>query len=333
MIPIYTINADDSYHIGHEHGLKLKKRIKECIKVYCKRWNIAESEAEYYGSQYREIVKKLTPNLYLEIKGIAKGSNSSEEIILALNARTEIMQRIGIFHNECSTISIKENQLMGMNWDWVADLEGLSVFLKIINKKKPNILMLAEPGIVGKVGINDHGIGVTLNILKYGKIVEGLPVHLLLRKLLESKDDFEVKEVVKNLAEDQSSNINILTRNSNFNLELLGKEPYVFSEELNFCHTNHSIYSKEISRHIYSINSIKRLGLLNNCVESLSNFNTSVIFKLLEIQEPAEVFRKYKNINGEAIGTIISMVFDLKKQSISFKTASDRKTITEYTLN
>lgn len=47
--------------------------------------------------------------------------------------------------------------------------------------------MITEAGIIGKIGLNSHGVGCTLNAIKsHGVSFEKLPCHLALRTVMES---------------------------------------------------------------------------------------------------------------------------------------------------
>ncbi len=65
---------------------------------------------------------------------------------------------------------------------------------------KHSILMMTEPGIIGKIGFNSCGLGVTLNFLERTNFVKtGVPVHILLRAALDCKSVQEWKNKVMNL--------------------------------------------------------------------------------------------------------------------------------------
>jgi len=60
------------------------------------------------------------------------------------------------------------------------------VFLEINKADAPRIKMVTEAGIIGKIGLNEHGVGVCLNAIKAaGCDPRRLPVHLALRTVLE----------------------------------------------------------------------------------------------------------------------------------------------------
>ena len=58
---------------------------------------------------------------------------------------------------------------------------------KITQTGKPTIHMMTEAGIIGKIGLNSSGVGVTLNAINAkGVAFDKLPCHLALRTALES---------------------------------------------------------------------------------------------------------------------------------------------------
>ena len=61
------------------------------------------------------------------------------------------------------------------------------ILLDIKTEDGPRIKMVTEAGIIGKIGMNELGVGVCLNAIKVpGCDTSRLPVHLALRRVLES---------------------------------------------------------------------------------------------------------------------------------------------------
>jgi isopenicillin-N N-acyltransferase-like protein len=54
------------------------------------------------AEEYRQTIKKLTPDIYTEIEGVAKGAVLDVADIVALNCRSEIA--LGLFSDGCSTL-------------------------------------------------------------------------------------------------------------------------------------------------------------------------------------------------------------------------------------
>ena len=75
-------------------------------------------------------------------------------------------------------------------WDWHNELaEGWMVWT-IEHPDGRRVETLTEAGIVGKIGMNDRGVAVLLNILGHrddGPPV-GVPVHVLCRSVLDQAD-------------------------------------------------------------------------------------------------------------------------------------------------
>lgn len=59
--------------------------------------------------------------------------------------------------------------------------------MDIQQEPKPRILMATEAGIVGKIGMNNRGLGVCLNLLGTTNNTLGVPIHVVLRGILNSK--------------------------------------------------------------------------------------------------------------------------------------------------
>ena len=68
------------------------------------------------------------------------------------------------------------------------------------DKPDRSIMMMTEPGIIGKVGMNSSGVGVSLNLLVAKKVPkDGLPIHILLRTALDSNSVREWQDKIEAL--------------------------------------------------------------------------------------------------------------------------------------
>jgi isopenicillin-N N-acyltransferase-like protein len=106
--------------------------------------------------------------------------------VLLINARSELM----LAANECTSLAAapeltdRGQVLLGQNWDWYVAVEPEPVLLHIRQPDGPEILTLVEAGQVGKIGLNSAGLGVCLNFLEHADQGQGLPVHVILRQML-----------------------------------------------------------------------------------------------------------------------------------------------------
>ncbi len=97
---------------------------------------------------------------------------------------------------ECTTAavtgpaSMDGRTLLAQTWDWQGDQRAACVLLRIEDPHSPTILTMTEAGMLAKIGLNRAGIAVGLNLLRShsdGQVL-GMPVHVLLRKMLQAPD-------------------------------------------------------------------------------------------------------------------------------------------------
>lgn len=142
------------------------------------------------------------------MRGIAQGAGVDFEDILALNVRSEIAlaaaPQEAVPPDGCSAFSLlakegaRDVRWLAQNWDWKGSQLPNVVILRIQTPQGVNLTTVTEAGIVGKVGFNDCGVGVTLNALRaVGTDYEKLPIHILLRCILEAKSVSEALGVVR----------------------------------------------------------------------------------------------------------------------------------------
>jgi len=123
-----------------------------------------------------------------EIAGIAHGAGVDEYELRAANARTEILAGKG--PTECTVIGA--GGLLAQNWDWHPDARRSTVLWTVIHEHGW-FTTLTEAGMLGKIGLNDRGLGVGLNLLRTTADggLGGTPVHLLLRRTLQHAGSVE----------------------------------------------------------------------------------------------------------------------------------------------
>ncbi|MEU8884938.1 C45 family peptidase [Streptomyces hydrogenans] len=145
------------------------------------------------GTRVLLAVETWAPYLADEIRGIADGAGLPAETIAAVNARTEILAstRTG---GECSTIVAlrdgDEQPVAAQNWDWYAGHAANWLEWEIPYPDGRRTTTLTEYGIVGKIGVNDRGVGCLFNILHHRADTgtHGVPVHVVARRLLDEAD-------------------------------------------------------------------------------------------------------------------------------------------------
>jgi isopenicillin-N N-acyltransferase like protein len=191
--PLPLTELSGSYHeIGAQHGRIHRDLIQRGIEVYGQLFHdfvgIGWRQARGRAHHFEAMIARGFPEILEEMNGIAWGAGVDFLDILTLNCRSEIA--LTQASGGCSAFSIARHgtQWLAQNWDWrSAQLDNV-VALHVRGDGKPALVSIGEAGMVGKVGMNEQGIGVCLNAIRSQTCSTGLPIHVALRKILESPD-------------------------------------------------------------------------------------------------------------------------------------------------
>ena len=180
---------------GFQFGNLCRKEIENTLEAYRlvfeKYANIRGEQVRKLAAPFIDVIAQYDSEIMEEISGMAEAMGRPLEDLVAINARTELMFMSP--PRECTAIALlpevtsEKRIFMGQNWDWIQRLKGSLVIVEIEQPNRPTVLMLTEAGIVGKIGMNRAGIGVCLNILLAGNPKMGVPVHVLLRGILNAE--------------------------------------------------------------------------------------------------------------------------------------------------
>lgn len=207
------LRGKSPYEIGLQHGQLAKQQILNNITTYTsffqetaglKNWE----EAKERSTIFLPTLEKLYPEILEEIQGIADGAQLDREDILALNVRSEISltnyentpseERIPPpITDGCTAIAQCSQDgstvVLAQNWDWLEDLHHGMVILDIITPDgETRLQFLNEAGLVGKIGVNSHGVGICMNALRCGALTtDRLPTHFMARRLLQYAKSFD----------------------------------------------------------------------------------------------------------------------------------------------
>ena len=169
-----------------------------------------------------------------ELHGIATGAGVSVKELLAVNARTELTSG----RHECSVVGAGD--VLAQNWDWHPDLQA-STLLWIVRENGGWFATLTEAGMLAKIGMNDAGLGVCLNILHTTADggLDGTPIHILLRRTLATaKTVDDALEILTAATTTASSAVTVATPNDVASVELSPGGANVIRGHVG-AHTNH----------------------------------------------------------------------------------------------
>ncbi|KAI1087899.1 AAT-domain-containing protein [Rostrohypoxylon terebratum] len=331
MIEIRCIGTP--YQIGVAHGKAAKEKIEGSIRFYGQLFqescSMSWAEVIQEASTYVEPLKEIAPRHLTEIEGIADGADIPFLDILALNVRSEIT--FGLFTDKsrgladvpsdgCTSLGwlTESKSLLGQNWDWrVEQRQNLVVcYISQPGADKPDIAMVTEAGIIGKIGFNSKGVGCCLNAIRCrGLDRSKLPIHFALRMVLESRCREEAIESIKSLGVAGGGHILVGDPTGSTGIECTSSwvKELPMDEEGRVCHTNHLILDKsdvdELPWLADSAIRLKRIRELTSHPPSEPTLER--MFDLFKDSEghPASINRKKEGDNKPE--TLFTIVMDL----------------------
>lgn len=201
----------DPYERGKTHGTEWGRAVAANVKTYRRRFENEGLDIEAVrerAANYVETIDDDHEAYAEEIRGIADGSDVPLSDVAMLNVRWEILysaldaggedDRTGGSRSAdgCTSFGVLPSTTvggkpyLGQNWDWLSPIED-TVFL--VERRPPTgtaTLAMTEAGIVGgKIGVNEHGIGLCVNGLVSAidrTDSYGTPYHVRFREILDS---------------------------------------------------------------------------------------------------------------------------------------------------
>ena len=192
---MHTFGGDNTA-IGRAHGEELREEIRAISAWYQSEWwELTTSALHDAVAPMRAATRRVAPHLADEIEAIGEASGVGSDLAWGLNARTELRPRAEAL--ECTSVGLRsatgslEDVLLAQNWDWWNTLRRHTRVIRLEPTGVMPIVTLVEPGMVAKIGMNAHGVGVGLNFLSTPRVdPDAVPVHVLCRLALE-RDSFE----------------------------------------------------------------------------------------------------------------------------------------------
>ncbi len=205
-MPVITV-AGDAETRGTQHGERLCDGIERCIEIYDATFKLSDSEVENRARHFESVTRTWHPTLATEIDAIAAASGHPHHWVWALNARSEIMSFTGTHESECTSVWSPTTKILAQNWDWMASLEPITVVLDATHEDGHHVVTVTEPGIVGKIGMSSAGTAVGLNFVFSPEPLDGVPVHVLLRALLDARSPAEVESLLETAGPGRSAHV------------------------------------------------------------------------------------------------------------------------------
>lgn len=272
---LVSIDSPDAYERGRQRGLQLSDSIGAGIGIYHDLFAGAGIDLSVVQANAHSAIRATeawSPELAAELRGTADSSGQELWKIVALNARTEVLSgasmSTGTKPGECSTIvSTRASPVGAQTWDWHEELTDYW-HLQQVQGTPHSFVGLTEHGILSKIGINDAGVGILLNILGHqADRADGVPVHLVGAKVLAQAGTLaEAVHILQSAPVSTSSAITVLTPDAAVTVELNPTGSRVVQPSHGvLLHTNHFL-DAELGRGekpgLYDPDSQLRLGML-----------------------------------------------------------------------
>ena len=226
--------SGSGYQLGFQHGKELKKEIgaiivawkKNTTKELGKDADLALREFFEYA-EFTAAIKKWTPELYEEVRGIAEGSDQPLNDVLVLNLLDEFWIYINNEKNHhCSSLAVPSRNgkpaYISQNMDLEKYTDGFQVLMRLNRtESRPEQLILTHPGLIALNGLNEAGIGVCVNTLMQLKSSStGLPVAFVIRHIINSTDKEKLLNFIQTVNHASGQNYVIGIKGEIFDFEV-----------------------------------------------------------------------------------------------------------------
>ena len=200
----FTSTPLPPYDRGVELGSHLAPEITRTVASYRRLFQTVAGgpfDVDLWSARAWSAIQRSSPAHADEIAGIASGAGLRVEEVAAVNARTEILVAASPHGpTECSTVvSLPpgEAPVAVQTWDWYDAMSDGWFVWTIPFPDGRTVTTVTEFGMLAKIGVNDRGVAVMLNMLHHrndgdavaavaaGSGDVGFPVHLLSRRILE----------------------------------------------------------------------------------------------------------------------------------------------------
>ncbi|KAK5312881.1 hypothetical protein LTR93_011152 [Exophiala xenobiotica] len=313
-----------AYEIGVKHGRAATEELRSSVEFYeglfMKHTGLSWPEVHREAIKFLPFLQKSTPDYIDELKGVADGAGVMFDTILAMNARTEILY--GLFIDGCTALAVRrgEDIFLGQNWDWKPAQSPNVLTVHIEQLGKPTIHMITEAGIIGKIGLNSHGVGVTLNAVgAKGVSFDKLPSHLALRAVLDCTSKEATERQLRKFGVASACHITIADATTGaMGLECTAVDMVeIPMDGSGICaHSNHLVKEHEVAGVSLVDDSIFRLHRIQQLSSEIEVLSLETFAAVLKNEEnyPGAINRVFSVSDPTGSETLFSVVVDLRRR-------------------
>jgi isopenicillin-N N-acyltransferase like protein len=265
-VPVLELSGN-GYQRGLQHGKALKIEIAE---VFSKWKNSIQNETHQNAdtvlaafikdTNFEPAIRKHTPEIYNEIKGIAESSGQSFYDVLTFQLVDEFWVYLDKIRNtkkhHCSGIGIAgadtHPAYVSQNMDLETYMNGYQTLLYVASSpNEPEQYILSCAGLVALNGVNSRGIGLCVNtLMELNASIDGLPVACIVRGVLAQNDIESALNFLKSVPHASGQNYIFGAFNKVYDFEASSNKvvrylPNAKNEALVY-HTNHAMANDDV---------------------------------------------------------------------------------------
>jgi len=260
---------------GRAHGERFADEVADNVEIYRERFaheGLDPATIREESEAYVDVIESANAAYAAEMRGIADASGVPLADVAMLNVRWEVIYPAwgaqadegdgarGSPVDGCTSFGLTPpatadgKTYVGENWDWLAPV-GENLFLAELRREDaPDTLTMTEAGIVGgKIGVNEHGIGLAVNGLVSaadGENGRRKPYHVRFREVLDAERFDDALRPI--LEPERACSANVLIGHADgevLNLEAAPERVYVGRPEDGILtHANH-FEGEAVERH------------------------------------------------------------------------------------
>lgn len=215
--------TDRGVELGEHHREDIARTIAAYRRLFAARAT-RPFDVDLWSDRAWATISALAPAAAAEVAGIAEGARVPVHEVAMLNARTELLavaDPTGVVP-ECSTVvslPAAAAPVAVQTWDWYAAMADDWFEWTIPHPDGRVVTTVTEFGVLGKIGVSSHGVGVLFNLLRHrdDALAEsdglGYPVHLLSRRILdEARDLDEALAIASSVRTSASTSLTVVDR-------------------------------------------------------------------------------------------------------------------------
>ncbi len=305
-VPVLELTGT-AYERGLQHGTQLKSEIAAIFTRWKANMRSANPDSLIKdflaATRFEPAIKKHTPALLDELKGITDGSGQSWDDVFAFQLLDEFWVYLDNKFNEakhhCSGMGVAATAnhpgYIAQNMDVENYMQGGQILFHLpANGKEPEQYILSCAGLVALSGMNAKGIGMCMNtLLELNGSPDGLPVAYMIRGILAKQKGKDVLDFLKAVKHASGQNYIVGIVDSVYDFEASANQVVRFYSKPGspvVYHTNHALantdvkpwhkraFEKRLAGQIPGDNSVIRFTSLQQRLDKLpADISTDII--------------------------------------------------------